>query len=386
MTNTQQRLDVPYSEDEALRDILSWSNKCPKWQQDALRRLSSGRELAENDIKELVSLCKGNDQGYNAPAEASHQAPRKSAAVKIKAIHGVENINALQSGQHLTFCKEGVTVVYGDNGSGKSGYVRILKNACRSRTPANATNILPDIRKSDPEEQKCVIDYSVGDENKHKDWTSEDPSNEFLPKVSVFDSLTASVHVDEANNVAYTPFPMLVLERLADACQEVRRCINAEIELLKRQTPKSISEPQCSKDTSVGRLLAVLSGKTSVEEVQALATLSKKDKKQLEELEADLGDKPLKMVRKLEETARRLNETNQKFETLQDAVSDTKVAKLSELRLSHATAREAAKTAATKLFSSYPLPNVGSDVWRKLWEAAREYSKHSTPTLISLSL
>ena len=155
--NPLQRSDVPYREDEALRDILSWSVECPKWQQDTLRRLCSGRELDENNIRELASLCRGNGQGYNAPAAATHQVSRKSAkVVKIKAIHGVENVNALQSGQRLTFCKEGLTVVYGDNGSGKSGYVRILKNACRSRTLANSVKILPDIRKSDAGKQKCV--------------------------------------------------------------------------------------------------------------------------------------------------------------------------------------------------------------------------------------
>ena len=109
--STQQRSDVPYSEDEALRDLLSWSEKnCSQWQQEALRRLCSGHDLGQNNIKELAELCKGNGQGYDLPVEASRQIPRKSAkAVKIKGIHGVENVNALQSGQRLTFCKEGVT-------------------------------------------------------------------------------------------------------------------------------------------------------------------------------------------------------------------------------------------------------------------------------------
>ena len=365
------------SEDEALRDISSWSEvNCPKWQQDALRCLRSGRELDENDIKELASLCKGNDQGYNALAAASHQVPRRSAkAVKIKAIHGVENVNALQSGQHLTFCKEGMTVVYGDNGSGKSGYVRILKSACHSRTPASAAKILPDIRKGSSGQQKCFIDYSVGDENKYKDWTPEDPNNEFLAKVSVFDSQAASVHVDKANNVAYTPFPMLVLERLADTCQKVKELISTEIEALKSQTPKSISEPRCGNNTSVGKLLANISGETSVEKVLALATLSEEDKKRQRELEADLINEPLNTAKKLEITVRQLNEANEKLETLQSAVSDAQIAELSKLQSSHRTARAAAQTAAAELFKDYPLQHVGSDVWKKLWEAAREYSE-----------
>ena len=384
MTNTQQHPGGLHSrtvsEDEALRDILSWAKKnCPKWQQCALHTLCSGQELGEDDIEELAELCKGGEQSDNPPDPAWPQTIKKTAkTVRIKSIHSVENVNALQSGKHLTFCKEGVTVVYGDNGSGKSGYVRILNSACRSRTPA--IKIFSDISKADSGEQKCVIDYIVGNENKSKNWTPETPSNEFLSNVSVFDSKAASVHVDESNNVAYKPFTLLVLERLAAACQKIKERTSVEIDALKKQTPKSISEPSCSNDTAVGKLLAKLNGETSVEEVQALATLSEEDKRQLKRLEADLINDPLKTAQKLEKTIISLNKANQKLKTLQDAISDTKIAELTKLRSEYATAREAAKTAANTLFKDYPLPDVGSDVWKKLWNAAKEYSeKHAYP-------
>ena len=386
MTNTQQHpgglRSRTVSEDEALRDILSWAKEnCPKWQQRALHHLYTGQELGEDNIKELTELCKGSEQSDNPPDPAKPQTIRKTAkTVRIKGIHSIENVNALQSEKRLTFCKEGVTVVYGDNGSGKSGYVRILNSACRSRTPA--MKIFSDVSKADSGEQKCVIDYIVGNENKSKDWTPEDPSDEFLAKISVFDSKAASVHVDEANNVAYKPFPLLVLERLAAACQKIKERISVEIDALKKQTPKSISEPSCSNDTAVGKLLAKLNGETSVEEVQALATISEEDKRQLKRLEADLSNDPLKIAQKLEKTTHRLNETNQKLKTLQNAVSDTKITELTKLRSKYATAREVAKTAATELFKGCPLPDVGSDVWKKLWDAAREYSeKHAYPAL-----
>ena len=41
-------------------------------------------------------------------------------------------MNALAENQTLKFAA-GLTVVYGDNGAGKTGYIRILKQACRAR-------------------------------------------------------------------------------------------------------------------------------------------------------------------------------------------------------------------------------------------------------------
>ncbi|NAV69341.1 ATP-binding protein, partial [Salmonella sp. zj-f50] len=53
--------------------------------------------------------------------------------ISLVSIKNPTAINALASQQELFFQPAGLTVIYGDNGSGKSGYVRILKHACRSR-------------------------------------------------------------------------------------------------------------------------------------------------------------------------------------------------------------------------------------------------------------
>ena len=46
------------SEAEALVDILTWSQGCPEWQRDALRRLCTKDMLDDVDIDELTALCK----------------------------------------------------------------------------------------------------------------------------------------------------------------------------------------------------------------------------------------------------------------------------------------------------------------------------------------
>jgi AAA domain len=60
---------------------------------------------------------------------------------------------------------------------------------------------------------------------------------------------------------------------------------------------------------------------------------------------------------------------------LADAVSREKVDALHESADAFATAREAALAASTALFADEPLPHIGSDAWRALWEAARRYSE-----------
>jgi ABC-type cobalamin/Fe3+-siderophores transport system ATPase subunit len=51
------------------------------------------------------------------------------ASVSLSAIKDVRAVNNLAPEQTLSFAPNGVTIVYGDNGAGKSGYARILKRA-----------------------------------------------------------------------------------------------------------------------------------------------------------------------------------------------------------------------------------------------------------------
>lgn len=75
----------------------------------------------------LVAICKADEPGQ--PLDATHvRDPAAShAVVTLGALHGLSNVNALAPGERLTFGKTGLTVIYGDNGAGKSGYARVLK-------------------------------------------------------------------------------------------------------------------------------------------------------------------------------------------------------------------------------------------------------------------
>jgi len=172
---------------KVLQEILTWSAERPTWQRDALRRLVVNGELSDDDIRELTEVCKG-DHGLIEKVEikplAKEHVPERDgavAAVSLDSIFHHKGVNALAEDQTLKFAP-GLTIVYGDNGAGKTGYIRILKQACRARGQEEILgNVVSGVA---PPKPVVNIKYKVGDETAVREWVGGD-ADEFISRVSV---------------------------------------------------------------------------------------------------------------------------------------------------------------------------------------------------------
>ena len=126
-------------------EVLEWAGRLPLWRQDALRRLCVQGAWTEEDLSEILDLAKQHHGAPSAlqpvpqpigfaaehfPAEAN-----QDRTVILRALHSLSNVGKIPSNQVLEFQPQGLTIVYGGNGAGKSGYARVLKQACRARSP-----------------------------------------------------------------------------------------------------------------------------------------------------------------------------------------------------------------------------------------------------------
>lgn len=126
-----------------LQDILTWSQGLPAWQSDAIARLLQHRTLKESDKEDLYALLKSSHgiadprDRVAMPLTAAHvpAALPPETQTTLLAIKNLHHVNALAEKHRLQFGNTGLTVIYGENGSGKSGYSRVLKRACRSLGP-----------------------------------------------------------------------------------------------------------------------------------------------------------------------------------------------------------------------------------------------------------
>lgn len=362
------------TETEALANILAWSADSPGWQRDALRRLAIQTALEPTEIDELVAVCKGNAPAV--PLEAGHlrDPNREYGEVCLRQVYGVRHVNALAPDQRLTLHCTGLTIIYGDNGSGKSGYARILKKACRARIPSRGEEIIADIDDPAPGTPSATIKYAISGQNHTCTWQLGQAADTALSAISVFDSRTASIHVDETNDVAYTPLPLKLLGALAQLCKSIKDKLAAEIAQIRAQTPQSISNPACSQTTTVGKLIASIAANTAPATIETLATLTQTERDRLAQLTVDLADDPVRAARQLAALKAKVEGHLARLDRLFASISDDTANTLRQLAANSIVTRRAAEAASSTLFRDEPLPQIGTEVWQALWQSARSYS------------
>lgn len=362
------------TEKQAFAELLAWSASRPAWQRDALRRLVLHGKLSDQDIEELVALCL--DPALPCEVISETHVSAQGLIGEPIALLRIENpvgVNALASQQTLAFGKEGLSIIYGDNGSGKSGYVRVLKHACRSRD-RNSNKILRDVEDPAPTPQSANIVFARGSVEDLHPWTPGSQSHADLTSVSIFDSHSANVHVEKTNAVAYTPQPMEVLEALAAACDRIDAKLTQLQSAIAAQTPLAIKSPQLNAQTAAGAFVHGLSAKSNVAQLELLACLSDEEQQRLATLDADLAQDPRRAAAKITNQKARLDDLSAKLAKMAQASTGRGFTALDALKADWDAKANAARLASETLFAASPLPDVGKATWTALWEAARKYS------------
>ncbi|MDH5666475.1 MAG: AAA family ATPase [Nitrospira sp.] len=368
-----------------LQELLEWSEDRPAWQRDALRRLVLQGELSDDDICALTDICKSvhglAEQQYIAPLTKEH-VPEKaagSAPVSLVSIFHQRGVNALAEDQTLKFGPN-LTVVYGDNAAGKTGYIRILKSACRARGHEQILGNV--ISGATPLSPVVSIRYKVGPESEPREWAGSG-EDEAISRVSVFDTQCAAVYLTEKTDVAFRPFGLDLFDKLVKACRAVRARLESEQHTMASNALAPLLA-QIPEGTAVAKLLANISSLTKPESVQTLARLSSDKEARLALIEKSLLDlqanDPEKLIRQLTLRAGRVQALAHHLKELEGALSTQSVAAMFDARSEGRCKSEEARRLRESMFPAGMLAGTGSESWMALWEAARRFSReHAYP-------
>ncbi len=362
-----------------LDEILEWSKERPSWQRDALRRIFATPGITARDLNDLVDLCKAvrglAEPQKRQPLTSEHLAIKRegTAPVSLVSVMHHHGVNALAPEQTITFGAN-LTIVYGTNAAGKSGYTRILKRACRSRSTEEILgNVLGE---NAPLKPQATIKFREGAKEATLAWNPDALPADALAAVSVFDAHCAPVYLRDKTDVAFRPFGLDVFDELSIICGEVRNRLEGEHAKLAAAVP---SLPSFAPGTRTKSLVDSLTSLTKVDDVRALATLSTDETRRLKELRDQQRDlqatNPKQRAKELSLKAERIDLVVRHLTNLTAVLSDAALANLRSAADSVTTSKKALAILWKTALTPDLLPGTGEDAWNTMWEAAEGFSQ-----------
>lgn len=183
-----------------------------------------------------------------------------SKTIELSALSEVTGVNKLAKKQTITFAPN-LTVIYGENGSGKTGYGRILKALGFSYDQNNT--ILSNIF-GDAESQSAKIEFNANGNPETFTWVGEN-RNDDLSNISVFNNNCVQISLDGSRQLIVSPIGFHLFDLLSSELRALDGLLQEKkneypvqiswIENLNLNTPQQVFINALSKDSSDQKLI-----------------------------------------------------------------------------------------------------------------------------------
>ena len=365
----------------AITQIIDWINEDtrPIWWKHTIRLLLEESDLEKHHYELLLDIAK-KEAGFIVDLPeydkyndvvAPHGFEIEEETVRLLGIGPVTNVSSIDNNQSISFQKYGMTVIYGDNGTGKSSYAKILKNACLTRgdKPDIVGNIFDPILAT-----PCSkIIYQVGENDKEEiNWRYKETEVNELKSIRVFDTKSAFHYVEKEDVLDYRPAGLHLLDELTNVCAFVRSNIDTCI----NKCCTKIELPKVDKETNVCKFLDGLGIDTTSSELDAHC-ISKDEEKTLENTKKEIAILKTKTIKEIKKSITKkillYKPLKKDLALLFNAVNDNTINEIHESKKDLDAKLKASKLVRNEAFSNLPFEKVGSQVWTALWASAKNF-------------
>lgn len=355
-------------------DILEWVATLPKWQQKLGYMIIEKKQITEDVLKEIYDIFKIemkledgeilDDITY--PCNIDADTPPTVIWKSVGNLHGV---NKLKSGSELSV-SEGLTIVYGENGSGKSGYTRLLNNAFVSR---GDQEILPNIFLDKPETVSANFKFCIDGnlvEYKYPDSKGEYP----FKTIRNFDSKSASDDMNRESKIDFAPSELTFFDLLLSACTEIQKKLDDERLVKKKDNPTLKYFPNEGK--ALTQMMG-LSASTKIDEIIENFSVTEEEKERYEQVKSEKAKLVAldinRQISLINQVIDFLNKAKKKYELFEKAVSNENIAIYNQQIILLKKSKLVHDRDGMSLFENDDIEQVGTAEWKEFISAAKKY-------------
>lgn len=360
-------------------EIKTFADTLPFWLKYLLEKIFQGNEISQEDI----------DQAYKYLLEDIKDTPKNNRKkiifsdlkyngrsyyenIQLSSLKNVEGVNALQEGYNIEF-SSGLTLIYGENGSGKSGYTRLLKKAFYSRAK---DDILSNIYSAEPP-KPIKADFTFVNETEEISFPFSKINLPIFDQFSVFDGKSIVKHLEYKNEFDFKPAGLKYFEKIADTVYLVEK--------------KALDEKKIIENSgyNLEDLLTIFDGESEIKEaVKNLSTkketfehlkdyknFSSDEKKGIEKEYDELfiaSANKNKEIKKLKHLKQQIEIKKEEINSLNTAFSRRALDRVNSLITDYTQKEQKAKADGIQKFDTDKIKGIGTTEWRSFIIAAQQ--------------
>ncbi|CDT85917.1 AAA family ATPase [Vibrio coralliirubri] len=321
-----------------------------------LAKMEFGLEDKSSDYKTLTQPAKAT--GYHSEAEEN----------RLISVGRTQNISTLAPEKKISFSPEGLTVIYGNNGAGKSSYAKILKNACltRGEAPALKHNVFAS-RAGIP---SAEIEVESNGQAELISWNNQLEADPRLKSIRVFDSQSSIHYLSKTDTLDFKPVALKLLDELLKVSSFI-------VNKAKSEEKTSIASnvlPQMHLGTSPSKL--IINSRLKPESVDLLCA-SQQELIEIQELRKEVieltNNSPQTLKDRYRKRRLRAVPLQQFLQNLVEKLSVESVERYQFIYNQKEKTKLAAIELSSKTFSDLPVSNIGSEQWLTMWNAVKSF-------------
>lgn len=360
------------------RLLVEWANKQDAWVRQLVAETIQSRQEPGEDILDKVYVTFLAEKGLSEDAQPDvpmlvldAAEPTRDDALELTRLHHIQHVNALAADQSLEFDAD-LTVLFGQNGSGKTGYARILKRISAVRTPED---ILPNAHT--PVTSSAVpsaqIEYRLSGQAHSVEWKNQAGLAPFT-RISVFDAAAVSLHVDSDLGYVYTPAELALFSHVAAGIRGVQQLIAAEVTELKPGANPLLA--RFARGTTIYPMIETLGATSDLAELGRLAAVSGDAEAQRDRIQSEVEALRANTLDALLANAQQSQRDLDRLAKVLRVVAEFDAAAYRAARESLVAAQQRRAAARELLFTPTELPGAADEEWQRFIVAADAYRQH----------
>ncbi len=363
-------------------EVKKFADGLPYWAKYVCSEILAGNELTEDKfdtafsyLLEELDLKNKSERPELSISYNPNASDDFKANIVFNSLSNIEGVNALAGNQSIELT-ENLTIIYGSNGAGKSGYVRLLKNVfySKDREPIEPNIHLDNGHKPIKAEFQFTTDGSALP-LKYPD----DVGNGVFNQFAVFDGEIGRRHLKNRNDFKFRPAGLRLFNEFNTALENLNSRLTMEIRT------KNIANPFADDDIFQGEseiktFLSSLSHNSNLDDLIKHLPFTDEEEKRKAETEKKYDDLKIslsqkdKALKELRNIKTQLAARKKNLETINFWFTQNQLNTVSNSITNCKTKEETAQKEGVEKFKTEKIKNIGSPEWKQFIEAAEKYA------------